>query len=384
MLTHFYPITSPHIATNNAITTNFRINNIDISNNFFGLGINSKIPVSRIINIPYNINGTSIGTLFELNLIKDISGGTINSDYNIFSPSSPSSHNGLLIQFYNSNNIYNISFNYNVDISFVMIGGGGGGGDAANSNAGGGGGAGQLITGYINYKTGNKLSILNGAGGLNNYVSSPTNPSGGPTYIYYKNSNDEILYDISANGGGYGGIGKISSPNVRGSSSGGSGSWSTGEPYAGISTSPGFGAIQINNIGPFSNLMTYSYTGGVGNRQANDTGGGGGGGGAGGETNWVSNEFPGVGGSCKTITYGNYNFYLGGGGGGGGRTGGLGGLGGGGGGGQGGGWSNGLVNGEWGASNTGSGGGGAGNNGGYGGRGGSGTVIFYIIPSGVS
>lgn len=373
-LTFFYLTSSPHIATNNAVTTNFRINNIDISNNYFGLGINSKIPVSQIANIPYNINGTSIGTLFELNLPNFIS-GAINFNYKIWPPNQ---HQGLLIQFFNySSTPINIKFNYYVNIQFIMIGGGGGGGSAANSNAGGGGGAGEYISGNMqNYEPGNTLLINVGIGGNANAL-------GGNSIISYYDTNNNLITSITANGGGYGGIGKIGSPSVIGSSSGGTGSYSSGVPSVGTRSVHGQSVTSF-----FANLASIGNLGALGNNQGNDTGAGGGGGGAGGAAPWQSDQnSPGPGGAAITTYFGNTSFVLGGGGGGGGRGSGIGngygGLGGSGVGGSGGGFLSGY-NGFPGSNNTGSGGGGAANDQGSGGSGGSGTVIFYIIPSGVS
>ena len=68
MLQWFYPTSEPSIAPNNAPTTNFRVNNVDISNNYVKLGTNSNIPVSQLYSINFLSGGQSIGNLFELNL----------------------------------------------------------------------------------------------------------------------------------------------------------------------------------------------------------------------------------------------------------------------------------------------------------------------------
>lgn len=363
ILDWFYPTTSPSIAANRAQTTNFRINNVDISNNYVNLGTNSKIPVSQLYSINYFSAGKSIGNLFELNL--PIYSGTMNINYNIITPNY---HDGFLIQFLTSNSI---AFRYKVNCQFVMVGGGGGGGNSANSNAGGGGGAGEVITGNINgYISGNSINITIGSGG-----SAGNN--GNQTTIQYLGNT------ITANGGGYGGNGKGNGGNTTGSSSGGSGSYSTD------STQPGSqnNRNPLSNISIFQSMISYGYTGAQGNDQNNDSGAGGGGGGAATSAVKVNNEDPGVGGSGYTITFGSYIVTIGGGGGGGGRgsnegssIGGAGGIGGGG---NGGGRST-QQNGYPGTINTGGGGGGACNDGGVGGSGGSGTVWFYILPSGVS
>lgn len=357
MLQWFYPTSQPSNTPNTASTTNFKINNVDISNNYNGIGTNSNIRVSQIYNINYN-NVQNIGHLFELNL--PVLNGTIDDDFILCSPLE---HDGLLIQILKS---MTLSFNYDIDCSFVMVGGGGGGGNQANSNAGGGGGAGELITGsIINYTKGNALSISIGGGGN-------SGQSGAQTTITYSG------VTITANGGGYGGHGKGSSNSVTGSSSGGTGSYSSGVPNVGTATQR-----TITNISIFQSMTSYNNIGSLGNDQNNDSGGGGGGGGAGYPAIKINNEDPVNGGNGLTITYGTTQFELGGGGGGGSRqsgtgppsgAGGLGGLGGGGNGGS-------HTSGDNGFSNTGGGGGGASNDTGIGGSGGSGTVIFYILPS---
>jgi hypothetical protein len=363
MLQWFYPTSAPH-NINKASTTNFRINNFDISNSYVGIGTNSNIPVSQIYpNINYLFNGNSIGNLFELNL--PVLSGTINTDFKIFPVI-----NGTVIQILKSTSL---RFNYNVNCDFTMIGGGGPGGNQADSNAGGGGGAGELITGSIKSLTkGDSLAITIGAGGTISY--------GGITTI--KNSNASI----TANGGGFGGNGKTSTNDVTGSSSGGTGSWSNSSPTVGTA----FQQIEADTAN-FKSMISYNNAGSRGNEQNNDSGGGGGGGGAGGAGITTDNNNPGTGGGGIAIQYGSISFTIGGGGGGGGRSdntgslsnGGLGGLGGGG---KGGGPStNSSGDGNDGSVNTGGGGGGASNDGGgSGGKGGSGTVIFYILASGVS
>ena len=384
ILQNFYPISSTKSNTNiAAITTYFKINNNDISNNYVGIGTNSNIPVSYLYpNYNFFTNTTPIGDLFELNL--PVFNGTINIDYTMFP-----SNGGLLIQILKSTTL---SFRYNVNCSFCMVGGGAGGGYLNQSNAGGGGGAGELVQGSINgYIANSNLTITIGEGG------GPYTP-GSQTYITYYPPNTYPL-TISAYGGGYGGRGKGSGQNVTGSSGGGSGSYSNDAPSAGIHINR-----TISNVSIFTSMISYGNNGALGNDRGDDDGAGGGGGGAGAAATAPGNSAPGVGGAGKTITYGSKSFDLAGGGGGGGRennTGpdpqGVGGAGGLGGGGAGGGpfsSSSSIAptngNGVSGTANTGGGGGGGQNgsnnlgNVGTGGAGGSGTVIFYILPSGVS
>lgn len=370
MLGWFYPTSQPYNYPNKAITTNFRINNIDISNNYTGIGTNSNIKVSQLYTINYYSNGQSIGNLFELNL--PVFSGTINVNYKIWPPSN---NNGLLIQILQSTTL---SFNYNVDCSFVMVGGGGGGGSSNQSNAGGGGGAGELITGnIINYQSKySSLSITIGNGGA-------SGTSGGDTTITYTttSTNPPSSVTITANGGGGGGNGKTNSSNTTGSSSGGSGSYSNTTTHPGTVTSRN----PLSNIGVFNSMISYGNQGSQGNYQINDSGAGGGGGGAGAASADPGNENPGVGGNGLTMYFGNTSVDLAGGGGGGARSGtstsgGLGGIGGGGSGGD----NSSGGNGYGGFTNCGAGGGGAWNSSGTGGVGGSGTVFIYILPSGVS
>ena len=376
MLQWFYSDLSASNIPNKALTTNFKINNVDISNNYVGIGTNSNIPVSQLYTIPYNSAGQSIGTKFELNL-PDFS-GNINVDYKIWDPSN---NGGLLIQILKSTTL---KFNYDVDCSFVIVGGGGGGGSWANDgNAGGGGGAGEVITGsIIGYKADMSLNISIGNGGT-------AGVSGSNTTLNY--TTDASSITITANGGGFGGFGKGSSINVTGSSSGGTGSYSAStfpfDPAPSVGTAT---QRTLPDTSIFTSMTSFNNVGSLGNDQSNDSGGGGGGGGSNAPAVKLNNEDPVAGGSGNTITYGSTNIPLGGGGGGGSRggstgtspNGALGGLGGGGNGG--GKTSTPQTSGYPGTANTGGGGGGASNDGGTGGLGGSGTVFFYIIPSGVT
>jgi hypothetical protein len=371
----FYPYSSTSSNANKALTSNFRINNDDISNNYVGIGTNSNIPVSQLYTIPYNSGGQSIGTKFELNL-PDLS-GNIDVDYKIWDPSN---NNGLLIQILKSTTV---KFNYDVDCSFVIVGGGGGGGNNANSNAGGGGGAGEVITGsIIGYKADVSLNIIIGNGGL-------AGLSGASTTLQYITDASNIT--ITANGGGRGGAGSNSSISVTGSSSGGTGSYNINIPAANIPTVGTATQRTLSNTSVFQSMISYNNIGSLGNYQNNASGAGGGGGGALTASPTPGNEVPGVGGDGITITYGSQPISLGGGGGGGSRetgfggsstSGGAGGLGGGG---AGGGKSaSGQTTGYAGTPNTGGGGGGGSNDASApGGPGGSGTVFFYIIPSAV-
>jgi hypothetical protein len=364
MLQWFYPYSTTNSnGPNNATTTNFRINNIDISNNYSRSGINFNIPVSQFYNINYYINGTTnIGDLFELNL--PVITGQINVDYKFYPVSG-----GTVIQILKSTTL---QFNYNVNCQFAMIGGEGPGGNSANSNAGGGGGAGQLVTGNISgYTKGGVITITIGAGGTPGSSGGNNGISGKATSLVYS------ISDASCNafGGGYGGFGKGDSNSVTGSSSGGSGSYSASVPVVGTSTYklPSYSGI-------FQPLNSYNHVGGSGQNNNNDQGAGGGGGGAGGVG--AGNSSINNGGAGITVTFGSMNWTLGGGGGGGGGQGGTGGTGGTGGGGSGG--SSTSTSGFSGTPNTGGGGGGANNAGGTGGSGGSGTVLFYILSSGIS
>lgn len=365
ILQHFYPYNPSYSNTNiPAITTNFKISNLDISNNYVGIGTNSNITVNHLYPLSYFSNSINIGDLFELNLPLFTS-GTINVDYKMFP-----NNGGMLIQFLKTTFL---SFNYNVKCSFCMVGGGGGGGYKTDGNAGGGGGAGEIVTGSINiYIKNTPLEIVIGEGGSSHI-------SGSETRIEYQPP-DYFSTSITANGGGYGGYGKGNGGETFGSSSGGGGSYSEGEHYPGV-----FTPRTINSYDIFQSMLSYGNTGAIGNDNNDDKGGGGGGGGAGEAAEDLGNGTVGPGGDGKTITYGNTSFQLAGGGGGGGRENGEGGAGGSGGGGKGGGpTSTNGGNGYDGTSNTGGGGGGASNDGGIGGRGGSGTVIFYIQPEGVS
>jgi hypothetical protein len=369
ILQHFYPYNPSYYNSNTnipAITTNYKIDNVDISNNYVGIGTNSNIKVSDLFNFSYLSNSINIGDLFELNL-PVFSSGTINVDYKMFP-----NNGGLLIQIFKDTTL---SFNYNVNCSFCMVGGGGGGGYKDQDNAGGGGGAGEIVTGSINgYIKNSGLNIIIGEGGSSHTPGSQTYI----TYVppdYYSNS-------VVAYGGGYGGRGKENGENTTGSSSGGGGAYSDKHYYAGE-----FTPRSINNSSIFQSMSSYGNSGSIGNDDGKSEGGGGGGGGAGSAAIVVDegNDTPAPGGNGMEIMYGSTNFYLAGGGGGGGRKNGAGGNGGGGVGGKGGGPSstNG-GNGFDGTPNTGGGGGGASSDAGDGGKGGSGTVIFYILPSGVT
>jgi len=375
MLNWFYSRSQPSNSPNTASTTNFRINNVDISNNYNGLGTNSKIPVSRLYTLNYFSNGQSLGSLFELNL--PVFSGTINVDYKIWPPNGISglqTNNGLLIQFFKSTTF---KFNYKVTCTFVMVGGGGGGGNSSNSNAGGGGGGGGLLRGKIvNYDPNVEgvFNIIIGNGG------SATN-SGGTTRISTNN------YLISINGGGEGGDGKESSSSTTRSSSGGAGSFSNRGTSPGTVNNP-----SVTDVGIFQSMTAFANIGSRGGEQNNDSGGGGGGGGAGGASTFAGNSVASSGGSGLRVTFisasgvsSGTSVDLAGGGGGGARSEGNTTPGGSSGGGASGGQNNSdNKNGGNGTPNTGGGGGGAANIGGSGGTGGSGTLFLYVTPDGVS
>ena len=82
ILDWFYPFSTQKSNTpNSAQTTNFKINNVDISNNYVGIGTNSNISVSQIYgNLGYYSDSSSIDTLFELNLPVFVT-GTIGTDF---------------------------------------------------------------------------------------------------------------------------------------------------------------------------------------------------------------------------------------------------------------------------------------------------------------
>jgi hypothetical protein len=370
MLSWFYSNFSASNTNNKAPTTNFRINNEDINDDYIGIGTNSNIPVSQLYTINYFSSGTSVGNLFELNL--PVFSGTINVDYKIWPPSQ---NNGLLIQFLKSTNI---AFNYTVTCTFLAVGGGGGGGGSNQSNAGGGGGAGGVILGSIvnaQPAPSTAFGITIGDGGAAG-AGTENNRNGG------NGGNTIIAYDgasITAPGGGGGGQGKGSTNNVINASSGGSGSFEN-------SATVGTVTLQTpSNTGVFQNMTAFGNRGSLGVLQNNDDGAGGAGGGAGGASTAPSGNTPRNGGDGYTYSFGATSITVGGGGGGGARedTGNPPGNGGSGGGGQGG-WSGGGGNGSNGSTNTGGGGGGAWNNIGNGGAGGSGTLFLYILPSGVS
>jgi hypothetical protein len=372
MLNWFYSNFNASNSNKKAPTTNFRINDVDINNNYIGIGTNSNIPVTKLYNINYYISdGRSLGSLFELNL--PVFSGTINVDYKIWPPSDS---NGLLIQFLNSTTI---RFNYTVSCRFLAVAGGGGGGGHRESNAGGGGGGGGVIDGYIvNAVPSNSFTITIGPGGNGGREEGPFGGNGGTdTKIEYGGNS------IIAKGGGGGASGKGSSDNRVNASTGGSGAWSN------RGTNVGSVTIQNpTNTGVFQNMSVYGYVGSKGGEQNNDSGGGGGGGGAGSPgNNPDGNQVAGNGGNGFQTWFGNVPITVAGGGGGGGRDDGnrTPGSGGSGGGGRGG--DSDLTNkdGQPAFTNTGGGGGGGASRGpAKGGNGGSGTVFFYIQPSGVS
>lgn len=356
------------------VDTGFTVGGVDISNTYIGLGTNSKISVSNNRTINYTVlqggSLVNIGSLFELNLPIFSSGSVINTDYKILPPSG---HNGLLIQILRSTSI---SFNYNVNCIFIMVGGGGGGG-VNSGNAGGGGGAGEVITGSITWfvPTGGRylyIPIGNGCNGGNTTTISGT--AGGSTSIIYFDSQSTQLGSISATGGGYGGGGKIGTINMTGSSTGGTGSYSAGVPNPGTAIDR-----TISNTSIFNTMSSFNNNGIRGQDSSSDNGAGGGGGGAGSAAGYTNGNWPSTGGDGYTVTYRSTNITLGGGGGA--FLGGNGGVGGSGGGGNGG---NDKIGGSIGTDNTGGRGGGGSSASGSGGNGGSGTVLFYIVPAGVT
>jgi len=369
---YFNPISNPYVNPISNNSTDFQINLRDISSSYLGLGSSSNIPISQLFTTNFTKNNVDISTLYELYLANYV--GTIDTDYKIWDPTK---HSGLLIQFKKDTTI---SFRYKVSLQFVMIGGGGGGGQTSANQAGGGGGAGELITGNMtNILANTTIAFTIGSGGASDI-------SGNPSSILCNGNT------ITANGGGEGGKGSTASSAQTGSSTGGSGS-------AAMTTQAGVASDKtLTNIGYFNTMVSYNNAGGAGENQNNGSGSGGGGGGAvgvggAGGTGGASNAGGGNGGIGQTITFGITTFLIGGGGGGGARqpaytsdlSGGYASYGGGMGGGEAFGAN---QKGQNGVANTGAGGGGGGNHApndkSNGGLGGSGTVIIYIIPTGVT
>ncbi len=242
--------------------------------------------------------------------------------------------NGYKIHTFTSSGTFTPATNGNVEV--LVVAGGGVGGSATS---GGGGGAGGLI-----YKS----SVAVSAGATTVTVGNGGTGAGG-------NGENSFFGQLSAIGGGLGGVSYTKLATTGGS--GGGGGWSSGFT-AGATGTDGQG--KAGSAGK-------NYSCGAS---------GGGGGGAGGVGGTVGNSDPGPAGSGGTgLQYsisGTPTYYAGGGGGGGYPScSGIGGAGGTGGGGAGGDVNN--TNGGNGTSNTGGGGGGAG--GGTAGSGGSGIVI---------
>jgi len=369
--------------------TGFLIENDDIRNIFVPLKTNSKIPVSQMLTTTNfkNKNNVDISTLFELNLITFT--GAINTDYKIWSPAN---HDGFLIQILTTN--ATMTFNYNVSCNFAMIGGGGGGGGNHQNNAGGGGGAGELVTGTMVILKNNTVKFTIGQGGTRgtwtaDNVNGTYGSGNGLNTSHHGNSGTPTVitcngFSIDASGGGGGGGGKGSSESSTSGCTGGTGSYSAGEPSPGTLT-----VRTLTNNSVFKSLSRYPISGnGLGAKgqdNNNDDGAGGGGGGVEGNGS-IGNDTP-SGGSGKTIRYGSTDFDIGGGGGGGTGTNNTSGGGGGFGGGGRGGFKGTTITttGKDGSVNTGGGGGGAYNGTiNNGGNGGSGTVIIYIVSSDIS
>jgi len=146
----------------------------------------------------------------------------------------------------------NIIFNTSGKVDYLIIGGGGSGGN----NHGGGGGAGRVIYGNIDVVA-KSYNVIVGNGGIQPINNSTVDCKG----------KDSSVFDIIAEGGGYGG-GDLSGTASSGGSGGGGSGYNAGIINAIID-----GGIANGNIG-------LGNRGGNGN-QDKIAGGGGGGGGSG-------------------------------------------------------------------------------------------------------
>ena len=231
----------------------------------------------------------------------------------------------------------------------VVAGGGGGGGANSTSECGGGGGAGGLLQGVVPVTNGITYTVTIGAGG--NGISGSTVGTNGL---------NSVFGNITALGGGYGGVSYLGG-NKFVTGSGGSGGGGCGNASNSAGTTGGSGVSGQGNVGG-SGYTSAGYS----------AGGGGGAGtiGLNGQASSVSGN--GGAGIASSIT-GSVVVYAGGGGAGAnnGATAGVGGVGGGGNGGYQGGTAA-----TSGAGNTGGGGGAGGRDASSSGSGGSGIVII--------
>jgi len=120
-----------------------------------------------------------------------------------------------------------IIFNTTGQVEYLIIGGGGSGGN----NHGGGGGAGRVISGTIDV-IGKSYPIVVGNGGIQPIMNSTTDCKG----------QDSSVFDIIAEGGGYGG-GAGSGPASSGGSGGGGSGYNRGDARNG----PAGGGSGYNN-----------------------------------------------------------------------------------------------------------------------------------------
>ena len=285
--------------------TGFKINNVDICNNYTPLGTTHKLKYPS--NLSFQRGGIDITQLFEFNLIK---GNTASYTANIIS-------DGVILMFTSNGDI---SFNYqvkNIGLYLKAGGGGGGAGDGGNFGGGGGGAGGAAKSNAIGITNIKRISCTIGEGGNGATASNNNATAGGDTTVTIIDTNN-ASYSYTVKGGGRGGSG--ANPGYDGGSGGGSGGRDGGNERPGGSRIPGSGTID----GMTNNSNT------VGGTSPGRPGAGGGGDGS--TAGYGDNYMRGGGGHSFTIA--EVTILFGGGGGGGGgrysdniQSGGLGGTG---------------------------------------------------------
>jgi hypothetical protein len=285
--------------------------------------------------VAYSVTSGALPTGLSLNTSTGVISGTPTSRQNFSFTIQASDPNGAFVDRSFSINVKSFA----TSIEYLLIAGGGG-----TSNYGGGGGAGGVLNGTFNVSLGQTYPVTVGAGGVSNTPGSGQNST---------------VFNLTAIGGGAGGLGQGNGTNGSDGGSGGGGGGGNeslgGSPTSGQGNAGGRGATGSGGFRPGGG------GGGAGGAGSNGTAGqaGNGGSSTASYSAWASHTGTGV-----------SNNYAGGGGGG--HTGSAGvGNGGGGGAGQGGSDSGGVSNGSA-VANTGSGAGG----GISGGTGGSGIVIL--------
>jgi len=247
----FYTAATTALSSNIVLnaTTNANIGNITLFQTQDYLKANCSYKTADAITIPLGMSVTG-----SLGLNTNLPGITN-------APSNPvvyaANNNSYTVLAFTSVGSYNLQFNNNTQIGYLVVGGGGAGGavNATGTTSGGGGGGGGISYGTISQgptimTAGTNYTITVGAGGIG--IANSAGSSGGTSSIIGGSIN------ISCTGGGGGGVGggSAGTAGTSGTSSGGYSNNTGGLGGAGrnaaavglVGNAPSIGSFFITDI----------------------------------------------------------------------------------------------------------------------------------------